>query len=361
RDNYQARKRASSQHQFLTEVLPELKLGNGMATDWIFDGQDKEGNWKLKRAEVGITLRHLLLHVSGFGYGFTAEEFRDLYEPYGKLPELGSGATAAYMTPRSFESGTDWLYGCSTDWIGRFVERLSHLTLQEAYQTLVFDPLGISRGELCLFRSKEMDLNRARVSMKIGESFDDSMPFDTPQFDGAPPVGFAEFATAGLWGTVPAYARILESLVHGTAPPHRYLTSDTSPKPLISKALWETATSDGLASHGISIRSPVLKTAMPHVMNNIDTWYPAKTVEGGAKGEGWTMMQSFYNRRESSSGMSVGTIGWAGLANSYWFVDQEVGVGGVILAQFLPFGDEKMMKTRDEFDEMVYKFKRAEF
>lgn len=83
---------------------------------------------------MGVTLRHLLLHVSGFGYEWTTEELRDLvirltypedifmfayinasqYEPHGTVPTLLSGSTAAYNTPRLFESGTAWRYGCCT-------------------------------------------------------------------------------------------------------------------------------------------------------------------------------------------------------------------------------------------------------
>lgn len=54
--------------------------------------------------------------------------------------------------------------------------------------------------------------------------------------------------------------------------------------------------------------------------------------------------------------MSVGTIGWAGIMNSYYFVDAHAGVGGVILAQLLPFADPAMMTVRDQFDKLVYKF-----
>mgnify|MGYP001565184868 CR=1 FL=1 len=54
--------------------------------------------------------------------------------------------------------------------------------------------------------------------------------------------------------------------------------------------------------------------------------------------------------------MSVGTLAWAGLANSYYFVDPNAGVGGVILAQFLPFADPGMLAARDEFTQLVYNF-----
>ena len=43
-------------NEALAEMLPELKLGNGGPVDMIFDGKDAQGQWKLRRAKVGITL-----------------------------------------------------------------------------------------------------------------------------------------------------------------------------------------------------------------------------------------------------------------------------------------------------------------
>lgn len=54
-------------------------MGGGHATDTIFMGEVEEGGkWKVRPADVGITLRHLLLHTSGFAYDFTSEETHSL-------------------------------------------------------------------------------------------------------------------------------------------------------------------------------------------------------------------------------------------------------------------------------------------
>ena len=68
-------------HEALVQLLPELALHNGRPVSKIFDGKDEEGNWKLRDAEIGVTLRHLLTHTSGLGYEFTSEEHRDLASP----------------------------------------------------------------------------------------------------------------------------------------------------------------------------------------------------------------------------------------------------------------------------------------
>ena len=88
----------------------------------------------------------------------------------------------------------------ATDWVGRFIERLSGLTLREAYQTLVFDPLGISADTLSVFRTSKLDKNKSSMSAKVGDGQFISIPFDTPQHEGVSPDGFAPVASAPLWG-----------------------------------------------------------------------------------------------------------------------------------------------------------------
>lgn len=60
-------------HDALAAVLPELKLGSCHPTDTIFVAGEYGGKREVRPAEVGITLRHLLLHTAGFGYEFTSE------------------------------------------------------------------------------------------------------------------------------------------------------------------------------------------------------------------------------------------------------------------------------------------------
>ncbi|KAK4702750.1 hypothetical protein P7C70_g3470, partial [Phenoliferia sp. Uapishka_3] len=351
----------------LAEVLPELKLGNGESLDKIFDGKDEKGEWKTRSAKVGITLRHLLLHTSGLGYFFTSEEDAMQHEPLGPLPPVTTGAESAFNVVRSFEAGEKFLYGCSTDWVARFIERKTGLTLRAALKTLIFDPLGVPSDQLDLYRSEGMNENCSAIHAKVAPGTFIPIPFDTPQFD-VPPPGFVPLASAGLWGyvplyffldstthdlnhlsgsTLPAWVEFLQCLLHESAP------SSGGP-PLISKKLWDEATQDGLGPMGVKLPPLVLTTADPQLCSNLGVYSEAmdETVE---EKEGWTMLSTVVNKTKSRSGKSVGAHGWAGLSNSYYFVDPEAGVGGVIVAQFLPFADEEMLKLRDEFESLIYR------
>src|SRR6185369_7544113 len=82
-----------------------------------------------------ITLRHLLTHTSGFGYSATDEALAKFDRTNWKYKDL----------PRRFESGTQFLYGASTDWTGRLVEKISKISLEEYFRKNITGPLKMDR------------------------------------------------------------------------------------------------------------------------------------------------------------------------------------------------------------------------
>jgi methyl acetate hydrolase len=57
-----------------------------------------------------------------------------------------------------------------------------------------------------------------------------------------------------------------------------------------------------------------------------------------------------------TSGTSRGakTMSWAGIFNTFFWVDREKQIGAVFLTQVLPFLDPAVMKVLDEFERTVY-------
>jgi len=53
-------------------------------------------------------------------------------------------------------------------------------------------------------------------------------------------------------------------------------------------------------------------------------------------------------------GRSAGSLAWAGLGNTYFWIDLDRGVAGVILMQLLPFADPKALALIEQFERAVY-------
>jgi methyl acetate hydrolase len=60
------------------------------------------------------------------------------------------------------------------------------------------------------------------------------------------------------------------------------------------------------------------------------------------------------NEEPAATGRPAGTLMWAGLANSYYWIDRVNGIGGVYLSQILPFADPATMDLFFEFEVAVY-------
>ena len=97
-----------------------------------------------------IQVWHLLSHTSGLTAGFLYTDVVDqLYREAGYEWGAPEGATLASCVedwarlPLRFHPGSGWGYGVSSDVLGRLIEIWSGQPLDEAFATLVTDPLGM--------------------------------------------------------------------------------------------------------------------------------------------------------------------------------------------------------------------------
>jgi CubicO group peptidase (beta-lactamase class C family) len=89
----------------------------------------------------------------------------------------------------------------------------------------------------------------------------------------------------------------------------------------------------------------IMKTAMPELSNDVDLF------PGVHCGHG---LASVVNAQQGPNGRSAGTLTWAGIFNTYYWIDPQKRVTGVILTQILPFADDRAVKLYGEFERGVY-------
>ena len=89
----------------------------------------------------------------------------------------------------------------------------------------------------------------------------------------------------------------------------------------------------------------LMKTAMPELSNDVDLFPGVRCGHG---------LASVVNAQQGPNGRSAGTLTWAGLFNTYYWIDPQKHVTGVILTQILPFADYRAVKLYGEFERRVY-------
>ena len=108
----------------------------------------------------------------------------------------------------------------------------------------------------------------------------------------------------------------------------------------------DAATVREMATNQIGeLRVNQLTTVAPAYSNDAE-FFP-----GEPKSWGLTFQ---INETPCETGRPAGTLMWAGLANSFFWIDMKAGVGGAYLSQILPFADRKSMDLFFEIEREVY-------
>jgi CubicO group peptidase (beta-lactamase class C family) len=286
------------------ELVPEI------AEAQVLEGFDAEGRPRLRPPRRAITLRHLLTHTSGFPYEMWSAETIRARKALG-LPPMPSGRLAALRLPLLFDPGEDWTYGIGLDWAGRVVEAASGQRLGAHLQEAVLGPLGMADTA---FRLRE-DM-RARLAPVHARAPDGSLAPTAMVVEQDPEF---ESGGGGLYSTARDYLAFARMILNGGRHGRERL--------LRPETVAEMAR-DQIAPLAVK---PML-SAMPAATNDVD-FFPGLPC-------GWGL-SFLINRGQSPQGRAAGGLGWAGLANTYYWIDHGRGTAGVFLTQILPFFDAK--------------------
>jgi CubicO group peptidase (beta-lactamase class C family) len=288
----------------------------------VLEGFDEAGQPKMRPAKRPITLRHLLTHTSGYGYDMWSADIARFRKATG-TPAVGTCRNAALALPLLFDPGEDWTYGIGIDWAGKMIEAATGETLGAHLTRVIFEPLGMVDTSF-----KLRPAQRARLVAMHGRGADGALsviPFEVPQDP--------EFETGGggLYGTARDYLAFARMILNGGR--HGDIR-------LLKAATIAEKARDQIAP--LSVRPMI--SAVPSATRDAD-FFP-----GMANGWGLTFL---VNRKPSPQGRSAGGLAWAGLGNTFYWIDHGRGTAGIFLSQILPFFDPEAISLFREFESMV--------
>ena len=301
----------------IAEILP------GLAAPHVLTGFAADGSPLLRPARGAITLRHLLTHTAGFGYDTWNVEILPAMRALG-LPRIPGTPAQHAATPLLSDPGTRWNYSIATDLVGQAVAAASGMAF-DAYTTAhVLAPLGMSD---CAFVMAQGQVARkARVHARQPDG--SLLPIDHLTGTAASFTG----GGGGLHGTGADYMRFLRMLLNGGT-----LNGATILRP-------ETVAEMGRNQIG-DINVQLLRSCNPARSCDAD-FFPGMAQKWG--------LGFLINPERSASGRSPGGLCWAGLGNTYYWIDPTRGLAGVLLTQILPFADPRVLRLLWAFEAAVY-------
>lgn len=294
--------------------LPQLAKLN------VIEGFDPNGTPVLRPANKLITLRHLLTHTSGFAYPTWSEEMFK-YTQTAPIPP----SAVAPLVPLVFDPGTRWQYGYSADWVGRLVETVSGLTLEQYFQRNILEPLGMKDTSF-IFPPEKFDRLVGRYQRQNGGPLQEvprALPARPAAYNGG----------GGLNSTAPDYIRFMQMIL-------RYGRSGVRDEILTAKSV-EMMSVNQIGDLGAG----KLKTFQPNLSSDVDV-HPGFVDKWG--------LGFLINTVAYPNGRSAGSLAWAGVYNTFYWIDPPRGICAVIMMQYLPFVDKEAVGLLGDFERAVY-------
>jgi CubicO group peptidase (beta-lactamase class C family) len=227
--------------------------------------------------------------------------------------------------PLMFEPGTRWQYGQGVDWAGRLVEAVSGTTLENYFQEKIFRPLGMEDTSYILPASK-FDRMVSRYHREDGGDLkEDERKLPTPPttFNGG----------GGLYSVAGDYVRFMQMILnHGTGPNNVRILQTRTVESMMTNQIGE-------------LTAGKMKSFRPNTSADVDI-QPGHTEKWG--------LGFLINTTPYAGGRSAGSVAWAGLYNTFYWIDPKRRRCAVILMQYLPFVDKEAVGLLDEFERAVY-------
>jgi methyl acetate hydrolase len=300
-------------------VLPELRSPR------VLTGFDKSGQPRYRPAKRPITLRHLLTHTAGFCYTIWNADLARFMKATGH-PATDTGLKRSLELPLLFDPGERWEYGINIDWAGQAVERVSGQKLGAYFEDHIFSPLGMTSTSFKLTPSQRARLVKVHARQPDGslKPIDFEIKQD-PEF---------EAGGGGLYSTAGDYLKFCQMFLHNgqTADGRQVLRPET------------VATMASNQMGNLNVRP--LPTHAPALSADAD-FFPGMVKK-------WSTA-FMLNTQQAPTGRSPNSLAWAGLANTFFWIDPTRKVTGIILMQILPFVEPQAIDTFTRFETETYR------
>jgi len=298
---------------------PAEKIDPTLASPLVLTGFDARGAPQLRPARKPLTLRNLLTHTSGFSYPlWDANVMRYLKAAHHdrKLPKR----------PLMFDPDTRWAYGGSIDKVSRLVEIASGETIDRYFRDRICGPLGMTSTAFEI--GPQQRAREASLHVRQPDGTLKPKPLEKPSE--APKV-FS--GGGGIYSTAPDYLTLLQALLNEGS-----LHGATILRP-------ETVSLMSRNQIG-EIQAGIMRTTSPALSDDVD-FFPGNRLRWG--------FASMINLDPVEGGRKAGSLTWAGLYNTYYWLDPTSRVAGVIMMQILPFADARALKVYRQFERGVYR------
>lgn len=288
----------------------------------VLEGFD--GNTPRLRAPASrATVRHLVTHTSGLGYWFWNEDIAR-YEKVTGLPSVGTGRLDAFKAPMVADPGTRFVYGISTDWLGRVVEAVTGQGLDVVVKESITGPLGMDNTSFAL--TDEQKATRAAVHVQDGSSQwvdagDIVNRTDPDWWAGG----------HGLYSTPRDYIRFEQALLRGGELDDARILADKTADEAFRNQIGEL---DFPAE---------LPTAHPASSGSLNLGPGYKWGHG-----------LLLNTADLPGRRRAGTGAWAGLFNTHFWIDRTSGICASIYSNSLPFITPEALGLYVDYETALY-------
>jgi methyl acetate hydrolase len=292
---------------------PAGNIDPTLASVQVLTGFDAKGVPQLRPAQKPLTLRNLLTHTSGFSYL--------LWDPnVARYLKFAHGHPDLPRMPLMFEPGERWAYGGGLDRVGRMVEIAGGQSLDRYFSDHITGPLGMNDTVFALNEKQRAREARLHVREANGKLL--------PKPQEKTNVAKVFSGGGGIYSTAPDYLTLLQALLNGGS--------------LRGTSILRPETVALMSANQIgNLEAGILKTTNPALSNDVN-FFPGVHLRWG--------LGHMINVDPVPDGRKAGSLTWAGLFNTYYWIDPTMRIAGVIMMQILPFADRQALKAYRQFE-----------